>query len=340
MSQERLREFDPRVLDLHLGVLSSDEQAAAHESIASDAALAGQHESLSRVFAALGAIDASAPPADLAARCLLRVRAAGPAPRATRAAERLTRAVERQELRILRLASLREVVAVAAMIVLAIGLGMPGLMHLRERGQRVACAYNLAQIGTGIQQYASTFNASLPFAGWSDASSWRPTGAPGVIAMPNRRHVFPLLQRAYVADPSVFVCPGQLGVPLAREAARRSSDFVDDRNVTYAYQNMAGVRPTTNDDPALPIMSDANPLFADGVPLLDAARGAWRDAGAMNSRAHRGGGQNLLVLSGHVRWATTPDAGVHNDNIWTLRGVSDYTGREGPLAATDSHLLE
>jgi hypothetical protein len=36
----------------------------------------------------------------------------------------------------------------------------------------------------------------------------------------------------------------------------------------------------------------------------------------------------------------TPDAGVDGDNIWTLQGVSTYTGREGPASAADAHLIK
>ena len=106
---------------------------------------------------------------------------------------------------------------------------------------------------------------------------------------------------------------------------------------------MAGVRPSANDDPDLPIMADDNPLFADGLPLFDARRWQrlpWGDAADVNSRAHGGAGQNILTLDGRVRWTTTPLSGVEGDNIWILRDVAEYTGREGPAAATDSHLLK
>jgi hypothetical protein len=36
----------------------------------------------------------------------------------------------------------------------------------------------------------------------------------------------------------------------------------------------------------------------------------------------------------------TPNCGVNGDNIWTLEGVRQYTGREGPRVETDSHLLK
>ena len=89
-----------------------------------------------------------------------------------------------------------------------------------------------------------------------------------------------------------------------------------------------------NDHPDLPIMADDNPLFDDGLPL-----GLSYGPNA-NSRSHRGAGQNVLTLSGRVRWKTDPNCGVDGDNIWTLFNVKIYTGREGPKSSSDSHLLK
>ncbi|MBK9126574.1 MAG: DUF1559 domain-containing protein [Phycisphaerales bacterium] len=341
MSGDTRREFDPRLLDLYLGQLAADEELVLRSELLTDRGLAEQDDALRRVFAALEAPREVSTPSALAERVVARVRAAGPVPRVVRPSDALTAAVERSgRPSVLRLTSLRDIISVAALIVLAVGVGVPGMIHLRERGQRVGCSTNLAQLGMGVQQYASTFNASLPFAGWSSHSSWQPTSEPGVVTVPNRRHAFLLLSRAYVADPRVFVCPGQRGVPMPSEAVARSDDFLQDDNVTYSYQNMAGVRPTANDDPALAIMADENPLFDDGIPIFDARRLPWAKVESANSRAHGGAGQNLLSLGGHVTWTTTPFAGVGGDNIWTLSDVTSYTGREGPDRATDSHLLK
>jgi hypothetical protein len=332
--------FDPRLLDLHLGHLSTAEQENVRRELAADPTLAAQNEALTTVFAALRADQGRCAPAGLAGRVLDRVRQAGPPPRVVRPSDEWTEAAERTNGRVLRLGNLRDLVAVAALIVLAIGVGVPSLMHMRERGERLGCSWNLAQLGRGVQQYASTFNASLPFAGWSRDASWKPTSEPGVVTVPNRRHLYPLLVQAFVLDPRLFVCPSQRGAPMPRDAIRLHNDFLDARNVSYPYQNMAGVRPSARDDPRLPILADENPLFDDGVPLVDLRRLPWTDVARINSRAHGGAGQNVLTLDGHVLWTTTPFSGVDQDNIWTLNGVTEYTGREGPRAATDSHLLK
>lgn len=341
MSDDTQPQFDSILLDLHLGHLTAEERVQLDARLQRDPQLAAQHAALGAVFSTLSAGRAPAAPADLHTRVLDRVRTFSVMPRVVRAEAELSKQVERgNQPRILRLGSLREIVAVAAILVLAVGVGVPSLMGLRQRGQRIGCSWNLAQLGAGLQQYASTFNASLPFAGWDARRSWQPTADPSYVTMPNRRHVYPLLARAYIVDPRLFVCPAQRGVPMPKDAIARNDDFIESRNVNYVYQNMAGVRPTTHDNPALPIMADENPLFEDGVPVFDVRRLPWVDPATVNSRAHGGVGQNVLTLDGQVKWTKSPAAGIDGDNIWTLHGVTDYTGHEGPLAATDSHLLK
>ncbi len=342
MADTNEQDFDRRLLDLHLGHLSEAEQVRLRGEIASDPRLAAEDRALSGVFEALNAVPQESVPADLAARATARVRAAGPSPRIVRPTDELTAAVERGAGRVIRLGNLRDIVAVAALIVLAVGIGVPSVLHVRERAQRHGCSQNLASLGFGLQQYANAFGSSFPFAGWSGReNTWQPSSDSGMVSVPNRRHVYPLLRMKFVADPRVFICPSQQHVPMPQAAVAERDDFLESRNVSYVYQNMAGVRPSANDDPDLPIMADDNPLFANGLPLFEAARRLGsRDPFMANSHAHRAGGQNILTLGGYVKWTTTPCSGVGDDNIWTLDGVTNYTGQEGPTTPKDSHLIK
>lgn len=332
-------EFDPDLLDYHLGQLSESRQRALERRLADDPSLAAENEALAGVFAALGCLRGLTVPAGLAERVQARV-AAAPALRVARPMPAEIELLERENgRRLIPMQNFRDIAAVAAMIVIAVGVGVPGLLHLRERNQRMACAYNLAQVGRGVQAYAAVFGDSLPFAGWNGGYSWQPSSEPGVVVLPNRRHVYPMLQLGIV-DPRVLVCPGGRDVPMPTDQLDRRQDFIESRNISYAYQNMAGVRPSLRSDPDLPIFADDTPLFADGLPLLDLRRLAGGDPAAVNSRSHGGRGQNILTLDGRSIWTTTPFVGVHGNNIWTLDGVTEYTGREGPQSATDSHLLK
>lgn len=328
MSQRDPSEYAPELLDLYLGQLSEPQSAALRARIAGDAALAREAEALSSVFAALGMLRAAAAaPPDLEQRICAAVRAAPL--RVVRDADH-----NLQPGMIVRVRSLRDILAVAAMIVLFVGIGVPSVLRMRERGQRAGCSANLAQLGQGLAAYAAQFNDSLPFVGWRPADTWQASAAHGAQVVPNRRHVYPLLREGLVRDPSRFVCPSRWDAPMAINDVRGRHDFAESRNVSYGYQNMAGVRPSPRCDPALPIMSDDNPLFDDGRFLT------LRAGPSANSRAHGGAGQNILTLGGRVIWSATPDCGVNGDNIWTLSGVREYHGTEGPRSATDSHLLK
>jgi len=329
--------FDPQLLDWHLGQLDADEEVQLRSRLTVEPQLANQHARLAAVFAALRTQHAVTAPADLVDRTLRRVAACG-LPLRTRPADVLTRLVEQQSTPVLRQGSLREILAAAAMIVLMVSVAVPSLLHLRERGQRMGCSANLAALGVGLQQYAQTFNASLPFVGWSPRASWAPSNDPGVEVVPNRRHVYPLLRAAFVTAPRLFICPGRGGVPMPADQVSQRADFIDSSNVSYGYYNMAGVRPSLADSPELPILGDENPLFEDGFPLFDRLGLTRRER--LNSRAHAGAGQNILTLDGHVKWTTTPSAGIDGDNIWTLQHVDEYRGTEGPTRSSDSHLIK
>ena len=336
-------EFDPKLLDLHLGLLSERERADLGQRINSDPILKSQNEALTIMFEALQGERAAEPelPAGLTEKISARVAAAGPPPRVIRPARKTAaRLAEMDGGRVIRLRSFRDIAAVAAMIVLAVGLGVPSMLHMRARGHRVACSENLAQIGRGMQSYAMANHDSLPFAGWSGDSSWRPTDEPGLNVLPNRRHVYALLRSGRVPA-RIFVCPSARDLPMPDEQVPYHNDFLESRNVSYAYQNMAGVRPSLGDNPDLPVLGDDNPLFDNGLPLFAVTRSlGLSDPAQANSRAHGGAGQNILTIRGNVKWITSPNAGIDGDNIWTLRGVSEYTGREGPRSSTDSHLLK
>jgi hypothetical protein len=330
-------EFNSDLIDLHLGALSDKQRAALLARVQADPDLSRQHAELTEICSALDTVRATPPvPRQLARRSAERIRAAGLGPRLVRggAARGAATPPERGIPLFARVNSLRDVLAVAAMIVLAVGVGVPSLLRVRERSQRTLCSANLAQLGQGLAAYASAFNDNLPFAGWGNRDVWQASPDPSMRRLPNRAHMYRLLEARTVRDPARFVCPARGDVPMSADQIALSDDFTESRNVSYGYQNMAGVRPTLNDSPDTPIMADDNPLFEDGLLL-----GLGYGAGA-NSRSHGGRGQNVLTIGGRVRWLTTPDCGVDGDNIWTLQDVRDYTGREGPKKATDSHLLK
>ena len=333
-------EFNPSLIDLYLGRLSPEQWLELEKQIQADPELASRNEALAAMFAALEQMraDAPRPPADLTARISARVAALGPAPRVVnRPRRRAAEPLEFIETGVIPMRSFRDIAAVAAMIVLAIGIGVPSMLNMRQRAQRSMCTENLASIGRGVQSYAMANQYSLPFAGWNSNRTWRPSDDPNLQVWPNRRHMYPLVRTGWVPA-HVFICPATRGLAMPQDKVAAYDDFLESSNVTYVYQNMAGVRPSLRDDPDAPILADDNPLFDNGWPLFERL-GLTNPADA-NSRAHGGSGQNILTIRGNVRWITTPTVGPNHDNIWTLEGVSEYHGVEGPRSTHDAHLLK
>lgn len=344
MSANRDYEFDARLVDLHLGRLSDTERNEIHQRLRDEPMLASQHEALTSVFGALNCLRADALPAGFGERLRERMAAtSAPLRLVTAAVEPVapkTRGRSSHEdpesfRWVLRAGNFRDLVAAAAMIVLVVGMGVPAMLHMRETNHRVGCSANLARLGQGLAAYASTFNQALPFVGWGSWDSWQPSANPQVQVVQNRQHLSPLLPAGQI-DRKWLICPSTRDIPLAS-----NQRIIDASNLSYAYQNMAGVRPSLSDNPNLAVLADDNPLFDDGRPLVDLrVRLGVADPASVNSRAHGGYGQNVLTLNGRVVWSDTPNAGVNGDNIWTLVNVQNYTGREGPATATDSHLLK
>lgn len=340
MSANREYEFDARLLDMHLGRLNDAERDEIHQRLSDEPTLASQNDVLTSVFGVLNCLRSDALPAGFAERLNNRIAATNAPLRVVTdgasTARPTTRRDEQESFRwVLRAGNFRDLIAAAAIIVLAIGLGVPTMLHMRETNHRVGCSANLARMGQGLASYASTFNQALPFVGWGSWDSWQPSSDANVQVVQNRQHLAPLLPGGTI-DPKWLVCPSTKDIPLTS-----NQRVIDASNLSYAYQNMSGIRPSLADDPNLPILADDNPLFDDGRPLADLrVKIGIADPASVNSRAHGGYGQNVLTLGGRVIWADTPQIGVDGDNIWTLANVRSYSGREGPKIATDAHLLK
>ncbi len=336
-------DFRDDLLEFRLNTLSPDAKAAIESDMRDNPETAREMESLDQALAALDAVRDVTPPADLAARVKRRIAAVPSMSKSIPFSKAARKLLERENATgAARYHSLRDIAGIAAAVVLVVGVGVPGLMHARERAQRTACSSNLLNIGRGLQAYASQFNDSLPFVGWNTATSaWAPTDQPNMVNVPNRQHVYPLL-RGGAAKAGWFVCPSTACVPMTSSEVSRRHDFLEARNLSYAYQNMSGARPqTTRSSPDMVIMGDDNPLFDNGRPLVGLGRALGLvDVSKANSAAHRGAGENVLTIDGRVKWVTTPQSGANGDNIWTLQDVERYTGREGPREASDTHLIK
>lgn len=327
------RNIEELLLNWHLDALTPDERAWLSAELERDAELQAKCDRLGRL---LQPLDHWSPPPEssgLSDRILAHVRSA---PGPTSFAASNVRKSDPLRIRFGRLSTLRlrEVLAVAACIVVLIGVSVPGVSALRDRSRRALCASHLCNIFVGVSSYQQSFGGALPFAGNVPNAAWLPAGAVDGPYASNSRHLYRLLKLGYLANPEVFICPSDAyGQPMAARGAADWDDFALARNLSYASLNLSGPSPRLK--PALPVayLSDPNPLFSNAVfvPVTDPDQA--------NSPAHRGRGQMVLMLDGNARWMTRPIYGPQRDNLWLLGGLQDYTGREAPTTDEDVQLV-
>lgn len=311
------------LIDYVLGRCDPEQVREVQALLSADKDFAGEYESLRRVFATLGTYPAEEPPEDLSARTMARVRAA-------RGTEALLEGQRTARVRMTRTFSARDLVAVAAMLLLAVGILFPSLLEAHRRADIDRCAANVGQIGEGLQNYAGANAGALP-ASPSGIAQWLPVS--GQSCASNSAGLFQLI-RGGLVPPQAFQCPAAGGQSFV--AGANMVDFPSSRTIDYSYQHSLN-RPIRRQELApvaekMAILADANPVFAGGTFRPENVRKAV-------SQNHPIPGQNVLYLDMHVDWKTGCDVGVNGDNIWLVQGVYQYTGAERPASPTDSFLL-
>ncbi|HET6429581.1 MAG TPA: hypothetical protein VFJ30_14285 [Phycisphaerae bacterium] len=320
------RERDEQLLiDYALGQCDAQEGEGVRRRLECEESFAALHNDISNALAALGTWSAPDPPEDLVDRTLDRIRA-------MRRTEALVQAQPIQRRAWTPTFSLRELGAVAAVLLLALGVLLPALYKARDGAHRVLCADNISAIWTGLNHYASANNEALPVPP-HPTRVW--LGDPGRTHASNTAALFRLVRDNY-SPPSVFQCPA---ARCATFVVRQGLvDFPSPRNLAYTYQHcLAG--PIRRDLPELvnvaqqyAIVSERHPVFVDGTFRRDRI---GRDV----SDNHGGTGQNVLYLDGSVQWTASGHVGVNGNNIWLVEGVYDYRGDEEPASTVDTFLL-
>jgi len=317
-----------QLLDWHLDRLEGEERSWIEQELNRDAQLRAKHEQLGRVLAPLDAWQAPAPP-QLSDRVLSFVRRAKGDWDTSAPWEPTPQGARERAWPFFRL---REIVAVAACLVLLVGVLIPGMSELRGRSQRAVCAGNLGSIFRGLTAYRADFGDSLPYAGAVHAAAWLPASDRAYAS--NSRHVFLLSKLNLVGNMSEFLCPADSAAePLAAEGRASRADFSNTRNISYDTMNLAGASPNVAPPPRVAYMGDRNPLFVGGR-FNDSV-----DPDRTNSPAHRGRGQSVLAVNGSAEFVPTPIFGAAHDNLWLMNGVRTYSGDETPTDHNDSFLV-
>lgn len=196
----------------------------------------------------------------------------------------------------LRAFRLPELIAVAAVLFLGVGVLFPMAQQFRSSSAATLCSNSLRKLGSAMHGYAADNAGSAPaMAGLG--SLFSPAGNPTPDDLSrHHRSLDALVHKGYCVA-GCTKCNG------ARTYSYRVA--------THPRQLRLAVLPAT------PIVSDAN-------PLVDAMRRGQRDADASaNSANHGGHGQNVLFTDGSTVWTVTPMFRDPRtpllDNIWLFQ---------------------
>jgi hypothetical protein len=280
------------MLDYSLGLLEDGPHAMVTREAAADPELAGR---LDRLSASLDLLlddgPGPEPPPGLARQTILRV------------AERRRR-TNYADVIPMRVPFRWADVAVAASLFLACLLTLvPAVRRSRESWYTAACTNNLQQLGLALNRYATT-HQEFPLCSADDSAPYA-----GGFAL----H---LNDGGFLPTPSLLDCPsnGHSPVPQPLPAVHtiRHMPPHDARNAPclrdadYAYtlgyvQEGRRCRLPRHLPDSFPLLAD-KPPFSDTVRILEG-----------NSPNHRGAGQNVLFVGGHVTWQRTRRLGSDDD---------------------------
>jgi hypothetical protein len=316
------------LLDFHLDRLTDEDCSWIEAELRRDADLRGISDRLGRVLQPLDHARPGPVPASLAENVLAYIARSTdpllPIPFPTNSRDRSRSPF----------LHMRELIAVAACILLLVGVAVPGVSELRGRSQRALCANNLSSIFQGASAYQQAFGDSLPFAGGVAAASWLPGGEGGAPYASNSRHPYLLVKLNYGPKPKDFICPGSsIAEAMPTDQVAAHDDFGAARNISYDSLNLAGASPNLRPPVAIAYISDANPLFV-GARFNDAV-----DPSCTNSAAHGGRGQSVLTLNGTVQFVRSPIYDATRDNLWTIGDVRRYRGTESTTRNDDAFLV-
>jgi hypothetical protein len=232
----------------------------------------------------------------------------------------------------------RELISVAALVLIATALLTPLAQYFREYSRRTACASNMAAAGVAFGQYASSNRDQLPLASASQPGNlfWN---VGKNREQSNSANLF-LLRVQEFATVEQLACAAQMSDDC-RKLDRNAWDWQNLKQVSVSFQNMfAKERPSWSSGNTVVVLADASPVI----------RRAVRGEAIYpfeNSANHMRRGQNVLKSDGTVQWLKTPVL-PNNDNIWLPRPIESIIakmtrpreadplhGTESPSAADD-----
>lgn len=205
-----------------------------------------------------------------------------------------------------------DLLAAAAVLLIASAVLLPVKNSMTESGRRAVCMSNLQAAGLGLGLYAMSNDEALPMATAGFGGSWSRVGDPRHSQSAN---LYTLVRTKHVT-PWMLACPGNPAAP--REPL--DNDAMDWRTfdeVSYSYRLMPAGRNRLNE------LDSGAVVLADRSPVLLAAMRRIPISPESCSPNHGREGQHLLRVDDSVQWSPTPVL-PNGDNIWLPRAVEQF----------------
>jgi len=244
------------------------------------------------------------------------------------------------------LGNVRDVVAVAACILLVFTLLRPTLQMARQRSQQMTCASQMSALGSALSNYAADNNSLFPYLPRPEGMA----GQQGNQNVSNTRDGYLLVRLGYL-QPEVFLCPGvdnkkvRLQLRINPQKFKELNDFLGREYVNYSFRLIVSPRPLTAEqlNSAIPIASDQNPIFAEfetkklsEIDLTQTSNAKLlQDNSPNHSKMDQNLGQNLLYPDQSVRFLDHRFFGPGGDDGFTIDQTMLYRGWEFPKSEKD-----
>ncbi len=289
-----------------------------------------------RVEALLGLLDQyplQEPSADLTRRTLNRIER-------QRSHLRLADAVDRGEPAAIAF-RWRELVAVAAVLMIAVSLGWPLLNSAKEEARRVACRDHQKAVHAGLAGFAQDNEGRMPRYTVKPGNYWNRTGTrfnphDGSVQS-NSANAYILVRRELISAQDLS-CPGN--PHSARHLSEKAWDFPNVFASGYSYQNQFTAEPQRLDDvPRKAVLADRNPWVRFRVNGREIV---VRVLGDGPNQWHGKAGQNVLRADGSASWLDEPILDETGDHFY-MPGDSPsqrLQHNEIPVSAGDSMLVQ
>lgn len=235
----------------------------------------------------------------------------------------------------------RELVTIAATLLLGASVILPLLAATEHQARRVACASNLRDVAGAMGQYANQYRDSMPIAtaslGGGGDQRWWNVGT----SASNSANLYTLVRGGF-ASLKALACPGN---PVARTEMHdpHAIDWKCLDEVSFSYQIQKGNENSRLSEPS------RTAILADRSPVVRRAVSGGVIYPFENSCNHTRQGQDVLFADGSVVWHSTPVLS-NGDNIWLPRAVENQlraammstdptlNGVEEPDSAADAFL--